>query len=132
MLLSSEPLAADLGLLSLRLYAGITMFWQHGWPKLSGFSERMDTFGDPIGLGSAVSLGLITFAETVCATLVAAGLWTRISTIPLIIGMAVAAFMSHGDDPFKKQELPVFYLVAFLAILLAGSGRYSLGRLNFK
>jgi len=131
MLLNSEPIAADLGLLLLRLYAGITMLWQHGWPKLEGFSEKMDTFGDPIGLGSAVSLGLITFAETVCAALVAAGLWTRISTIPLIIGMAVAAFMSHGDEPFKKQELPVFYLVAFVAILLAGSGRFSLDRLKF-
>ena len=131
MLLNSEPLAADLGLLVLRLYAGITMLWQHGWPKLTGFSERMDHFGDPIGLGSTVSLGLITFAETACAVLVALGLWTRVSTLPLIIGMAVAAFMSNGDGPFGQQELPVFYLVAFLAILLAGSGRFSLDRLKF-
>ncbi|HNA33963.1 MAG TPA: DoxX family protein, partial [Flavobacteriales bacterium] len=107
------------------------MLWQHGWPKLTGFSERMDHFGDPIGLGSTVSLGLITFAETACALLVALGLWTRVSTLPLIIGMAVAAFMSNGDGPFGQQELPVFYLVAFLAILLAGSGRFSLDRLKF-
>lgn len=132
MLLSSEPVSLDLGLLVLRVGAGGMMLWQHGWPKLANFTERMDQFGDPIGLGPAISLGLIVFAETICAALVALGLWTRLSTIPLVIGMAVAAFVANGDQPFARQELAVCYLVAFLAIFFAGSGRFSLDRLNFK
>ena len=132
MLLNSEPIALDFGLLALRVGAGGTMFWQHGWPKLAAFGEKMDTFGDPIGLGPAISLGLIVFAETVCALLVALGLWTRLSTVPLIIGMAVAAFVANGDGPFKAMELAVCYMVAFLTIFFAGSGRFSLDRLNFK
>jgi putative oxidoreductase len=132
MLLNSEPVALDFGLLTLRVGAGGTMLLQHGWPKLAAFGEKMDTFGDPIGLGPAFSLGLIVFAETVCAVLVALGLWTRLSTVPLIIGMAVAAFVSNGDQPFKAMELAVCYMVAFLAIFFAGSGRFSLDRLNFK
>jgi len=132
MLLNSEPVALDFGLLTLRVGAGGTMIWLHGWPKLSAFTEIMDTFGDPIGLGPAISLGLIVFAETICAALVALGLWTRLSTVPLIIGMAVAAFIANGDKPFKSQELAVTYMVAFVAIFFAGSGRFSLDRLNFK
>lgn len=132
MLLNSEPVSLDLGLLTLRVGAGGMMIWQHGWPKLLGFTEMMDKFGDPIGLGPVISLGLIVFAETVCALLVALGLWTRLSTVPPILGMAVAAFVANGDKPFAKQELAVCYLVAFLAIFFAGSGRFSLDRLNFK
>lgn len=131
MVLNSEPVALDVGLLTLRIGAGGTMIWQHGWPKLVNFTELMDKFGDPIGLGSAISLGLIVLAETVCALLVALGLWTRLSTLPLIIGMAVAAFVANADQPFAKQELAVLYMAAFITIFFAGSGRFSLNRLNF-
>ncbi|MBL7963303.1 MAG: DoxX family protein [Flavobacteriales bacterium] len=132
MLLNSEPLAEDLGLLLLRLGAGGTMVWSHGWSKLIHFTERMDSFGDPLGLGPAVSLALITFAETICASLVALGLWTRASTIPLLIGMAVAAFASHGGDIAGKGELSFIFLIAFATILLCGSGRFAIDRISFK
>lgn len=132
MLLNSDPVSEDTGLLLLRVTAGGSMLFAHGWPKLAHFADKMETFGDPIGLGPAVSLGLITFAETVCSSLVILGLWTRASTIPLVIGMAVAAFMANGDEPFKKQELAVIYMAAFLAIFFLGSGRFSLDRVRFQ
>ena len=132
MLLNSEPLSEDIGLLALRLSAGGCMFWQHGWPKLAHFTDIMGHFGDPIGLGPAFSLGLITFAETACAALVVLGLWTRVSTLPLIIGMAVAAFVANAGQPFGDKELSVVYLAAFIAIFFAGSGRFSLDRLKFQ
>ncbi|MBP7516039.1 MAG: DoxX family protein [Flavobacteriales bacterium] len=131
MVLNSEPVSLDIGLLTLRLSAGGAMIWHHGWPKLANFTEVMDKFGDPIGLGPAISLGLIVFAETVCAALVALGLWTRLSTLPVIVGMAVAAFVSNGDQPFKVKELALCYMMAFLAIFLTGSGRFSIDRLKF-
>ncbi len=132
MLLNSEPVALDLGLLTLRVGAGGAMLWQHGWPKLIGFADMMDKFADPVGMGPLISLGLITFAETACAALVILGLWTRISTLPIIIGMGVAAFLTNGGQPFAEQELAVLYLVAFLAVFFAGSGRFSLDRLKFQ
>jgi putative oxidoreductase len=132
MLLNSEPVSEDAGLLVMRLGAGGSILFAHGWPKLAHFGDKMDTFGDPIGLGPAFSLGLITFAETVCAALVMLGLWTRLSTLPLIIGMAVAAFIAHGDDPFKQQELSLLYLTVFVALFFTGSGRFSLDRLKFQ
>jgi len=131
-LLNSHPLAEDLGKLLLRVLAGGLMLLDHGWPKLAGFGEKMDTFPDPIGLGPALSLGLITFAEVLCALLVVLGIWTRLSTIPLIIGMAVVTFITHGDDILGQGESGLLYLTAFLAILLLGAGRFSLDRLSLK
>jgi putative oxidoreductase len=40
--------------------------------------------------------------------------------------MLVAAFIVHGDDPFQKKELALLFLTPFLALLLAGPGRFSL------
>ncbi len=132
MLLNSDAINEDLGLLAIRLGGGGTMLLYHGWPKLMGFADRMDSFSDPLGLGPLVSLTLITFAEVLCAALVALGLWTRLATIPLIIGMAVVVFIVQGDAPFAKKELAVIYLIAFVAIFLMGSGRYAVNRISFR
>lgn len=131
MLLNSEPISEEFGYLMLRVSAGGTMLWQHGWPKLMHFSERMDSFADPFGLGSALSLVLIVFAEVVCAALVVLGLWTRAALIPLIIGMAVIAFMVKGDADFGEKELALVYLFAFVTLLFTGSGRFAIDRISF-
>jgi len=52
-------------------------------------------------------------------------LFTRLSTVPLIITMLVAWLMVHLKVPFGDQELPVFYLVSYIVILLQGPGWYS-------
>lgn len=52
-LTNSEPLAEDLGKLLLRVVPGGIMLLDHGWPKLTGFGEMMETFPDPIGPGPA-------------------------------------------------------------------------------
>jgi putative oxidoreductase len=132
MLLNSEPLSEDLGKLLLRITTGGGMIWQHGWGKLMDFGEISQEFGDPIGLGPTVSLVLIVFAETLCAALVMLGLWTRVSTVPLIIGMGVAAFITNAEDPFGAGEKALIYMSAYIAILLMGSGRFSLDRLKFQ
>lgn len=131
MLINSDPISEDFGYLVLRVGAGGTMFWQHGWPKLMAFSERMDSFADPFGLGPAFSLILILLAEVLCSALIVLGLWTRIATIPLIIGMAVVVFMVKGDAAFAEKELAAVYLMAFLTILFTGSGRFAVDRISF-
>lgn len=131
MLLNSDPINEDVGYLFLRIGAGGTMFWQHGWPKLMHFSERMDDFADPFGLGSAFSLILILFAEVLCAACVTLGIWTRAACVPLIIAMAVIVFMVKGDAGFAEKELAAVYLVMFATILFTGSGRFAINRISF-
>lgn len=117
----------DYGLLILRLVMGLSMFYGHGlgkWERLFGTEEIK--FADPFGLGPVISLGLAVFAEVICALLVSMGLFTRLSTIPLIITMATAFFTAHLDDPFGRQEKVILFGFAFLAIFLMGPGKYSL------
>lgn len=116
----------DLGLLVLRAWFGGTMAFVHGLPKLEKLLAGDFAFADPIGLGPAASLALAVFGELVCGLLIAAGLFTRLASIPAIITMAVAAFVTHGADPFQKKELALAYGFAYLAIALAGPGRFSL------
>jgi putative oxidoreductase len=122
----SQPLSTSLGLLTLRLGAGLLIMVGHGWGKLSNYSTMVDQWADPIGLGSAVSLSLAVFAEFFCSIAVTLGFLTRAAVIPLLVTMLVAAFIVHGDDPFQKKELALLFLTPFLALLLAGPGRFSL------
>ncbi|HQW05885.1 MAG: DoxX family protein [Flavobacteriales bacterium] len=131
MLLNSDPVNEDIGYLFLRIGAGGTMFWQHGWPKLMEFSKHVDSFADPFGLGSTVSLILILFAEVLCAACVTLGIWTRAACIPLIIGMAVVVFMVKGDASFPEKELATVYMVMFATLLFTGSGRFAINRISF-
>ena len=115
-------------LLLLRLASGGFML-THGLPKLQRILSGEMRFGDPLGLGSEVSLVLVVFAEFVCAMLIMLGLGTRVAAIPLIVTMAVAAFIAHADDPFSRKELALFYMVVYVVLLFAGSGKYSVDRL---
>lgn len=115
----------SLGLLLIRVGFGGTIAIFHGLPKLLDFTNKMHNFPDMIGFGSTLSLALVTSAEFLCGILVAIGIFTRFTVLPLIIAMAVAFFIFHNTDPFAKKELAFLYLVAFTAILAAGPGRFS-------
>ena len=116
----------DAGLLLIRVTISLLMLTQHGWVKLMSYSEKADTWADPIGLGGPTSLALAIFAEVVCAALVVLGLATRLAAIPLVITMLVAAGIVHWDDPFSKKEFALLFLIPFLTLILTGAGRYSL------
>ena len=123
------PIYRDLGLLLLRLFFGGALAIAHGWPKLQQLLSGDYGFPDPLGLGSGLSLGLAVFGELICGVLVAVGLYARVAAVPAAFTMAIAAFVTHGADPFAKKELALCYLVAFLVVAVAGPGRYSLKRL---
>lgn len=123
---SASPLAQSVALLALRLTFGLGMCFGHGWGKLMSYSDKLDSFPDPLGIGSAASLTAVVFAEVVCALLVALGLFTRGALIPLIFTMLVAAFIVHGGDPFSGKEMALVYLTAYGALFLSGPGKVSL------
>ena len=117
---------ASIGLLLLRLGPCSFLIYGHGWGKLANYTARSETFSDPLGVGSPMSLGLAVFAEVFCSIAVMLGLLTRLAAIPLIITMGVAGFIRHAPDPFAKKELALLYLIVFVTIALTGAGRYSL------
>lgn len=98
----------------------------HGWGKFLRLIGDNPSFGDPLGIGEIPSLFLAVIGEFVCPILLIVGFKTRLASIPPAITMMVAAFIVHGDDPWKKQELALMYLVGFIVIFLLNSGKYSL------
>lgn len=104
----------------------------HGLKKIerfnNGFAEA--TFADPIGLGAPVTLLLAIIVEIVFPLAVILGIKVRITTVPLILTMLIAAFVVHAQDPFVKKEMALLYLAGYLAIWGLGAGKYSFRKLR--
>lgn len=111
----------------LRVVFG-ALLMSHGIAKLANFEQMAGVFPDVIGIGSGASLGLAVFAEVFCAAAFILGLLFRLSTIPLIVTMAVAFIGVHGGS-IAEGELAFAYLMVFLITYIAGPGRYSLDSL---
>ncbi len=120
----------DLSLLVFRAGLGMMML-THGYPKFQRVLNGEFSFGDPLGLGVEASLILTVLAEFICSILLILGLTTRYALVPLIITMAVAAFIVHGDDPFGTQEKSALYLLCFSVLMIAGPGKHSLDKRLF-
>ncbi len=138
--------AAAIGLLILRLGIG-GLLVTHGWGKLQMLlSGGAAQFGDPVGLGPALSLALVTLSEFVCAVLIVAGLATRLAAVPPVVSMSVAAFVVHAANPWTMEtaaraffsgasktwaskEPALLYLIPVLSLAFAGGGKFSLDAL---
>lgn len=115
-----------MGPLVLRVMTG-AMMMSHGFSKMANLGASIKGFPDPTGfLGSAAAAILVILAEFFCSLGVLVGFKARIMAIPPFITMMVAFFIHHSADPFKAKELSLLYGVAFLSIILLGSGPLSL------
>jgi len=117
----------NLGLLLLRVGFG-GMMLIHGIPKLLKMISGDFSFGDPIGIGEPASLVLAVLSEVLFPILVVIGFKTRLSSIPVIITMAIAAFIVHAADPLGTKEKAILFLIGFIAIALLGAGKYSVDK----
>lgn len=120
----------DTGLLILRVFAGLFMAFGHGFGKFNKFFSGDEIkFLDFLGIGMSASLFLAMSAEFFFALFIVVGLFTRFSSIFLIVTMFVAAFIAHGGDPFGKMEMSLLYLTIFTTLFFTGGGKYSVSNL---
>jgi putative oxidoreductase len=129
----NDSFLTSLGLLSLRLWLGLTMLLNHGIGKLKAFDSMAPHWVDPFKIGHTASFTLVVFAEVVAASLLAAGFLTRFAALVLAINMGVAFVVAHkgslsGDH---SGELAFIYLGGFVALFFAGGGRLSLDQRIF-
>tara|TARA_R110002050_G_scaffold58971_2_gene132121 strand:+ start:108 stop:527 length:420 start_codon:yes stop_codon:yes gene_type:complete len=125
--LSFIPVNADLGLLFLRVVFGGCMVFLHGWGKVTTFGSKFHSFPDPLGITHELSYLLATGGEFVGASLVVLGCYTRFAALSVAITMGVAFFMVHNGVLVgaKSGESALIYGAAFLALVFAGGGKYS-------
>ena len=119
----------DVPLLLFRLILAVG-FYQPAMMKvknLEGVAEWFGSMNYPLPMVSA-SLAMVT--EVTGIVLLVLGFRTKIISIPLIFVMLVAIFTTHisngfaaGDNGF---EIPLYYILMLFALMVYGSGRYSL------
>lgn len=122
----------DIPLLFLRLILayGFYMPAMMKWGNINGIIEWFDGMGIPMPTLNAY---LAATTEMAAVILLPLGLATRILSIPLIITMVVAIVTVHlgngfnaGDNGF---EIPLYYILMLLVLLISGGGRISLDHL---
>jgi putative oxidoreductase len=133
----------SIGLLILRLGIGGYLL-SHGVGKLHMLlAGDFASFGDPIHIGSAPSLVLVTMSEFLCALLLIVGLGTHFAAVPVVISMSVAVFVAHAGNPWSSEtaakaffsgtskdwfskEPAMMYLIVALCLAFTGAGAFSL------
>lgn len=111
-------------LLLARLVFG-AMFISHGLQKLAGFTMLSNSFPSVMGMGSRLSLCLAIFAEVFCTMGFITGFLYRLSMLPMIFTMCMAAFVIHAKDPFSSKELALLYLFIFILMYILGPGSFA-------
>lgn len=94
--------------------------------NLSGIAEWFGSMNYPLP-GVSAFLAMIT--EVLGVVLIALGLGTRLIAIPMMFVMVIAILTVHicsgfaaGDNGF---EIPLYYLLMLFALVVYGSGKYS-------
>lgn len=122
------PTYHSIGLSTLLLVCRIvfgSMFITHGLQKLASFSILSNTFPSIMGMGSRLSLCMAIFAEVFCTMAFITGFLYRLSMLPMIFTMCMAAFVIHAKDPFSTKELALLYLFIFIMMYILGPGSFA-------
>ncbi|MDX1584269.1 MAG: DoxX family protein [Thermoanaerobaculia bacterium] len=126
---SENSVGTDIGLLVLRVAAGLMLAFGHGLGKLppsEKFIAGVGGLGFPVPVFFAWAAALSEFAGGI---LVATGFLTRPAAFFVMMTMGTAAFLQHAADPFPVKEKALLFLSIAICVLLAGAGRYSIDRL---
>src|ERR1700689_1950160 len=89
------PYAHNLALLLLRVFVGSSLFLTHGLAKITGFSEMVKHFPDPLHIGAQWSLAFALCSDAVCSLLLIIGLGTRWAAFIIAVNTAVAFTFVH-------------------------------------
>lgn len=103
------------------------------WQNISGVAEWFGSIGIPLPTLNAY---LAASTEAAGVILLTIGLATRLISIPLIITMIVAIVTVHLNNGFESGnngfEIPLYYLIMLLTLLIWGPGRISLDKFFWK
>jgi putative oxidoreductase len=120
---------SDLWYPMIRIVAGVLLY-VHVWPKLANGPAGV---AGALGKAGFAAPMLFTYAaiflETVGATCVAIGLFTRFFAAALAIEMAFITFGFMPPQGWGRMEPTFFWGIIFFAIALRGGGPYSVDRL---
>ena len=132
--LSSLSKQKNFGLLVFRVVIGLIFIVFHGYPKLIGGPEVWTKTGmsmSYLGINFLpVVWGFMAMAvELVGALFVVLGLWTRPSSLLLMLTMVVAyIYHTSAGDGWGVAEKPFILIFVFFLLVFTGPGKYSVDK----
>jgi putative oxidoreductase len=113
----------------IRVVAGLSLV-PHGYPKLFGGTAASAAFFDQAGYRPGVFWTIVVgLTETIGGLCLAAGLFTRVVAVPILIFL-LTAITYHWQFGFywnaRGIEYPLFWAIVVLHFLVRGGGPYSL------
>lgn len=117
--------------LLLRLMIGGLMLF-HGLYKVTGGIDGIGNLVHSAGWPTFLAYG-VYLGELIAPVFVLLGLYSRVASGVIAINMFVAIYLAYGNALFSLGkhgalaiELPLFYFMGALIILIMGPGRYSI------
>lgn len=131
---STSQIRKDVALLILRIAIGGSMLAFHGIPKLLKGPENWEKIGSAmhkIGITFLTSFWgfSATMAECIGSVFLIIGLFTRPTALVLTFTMLIA-FITHlaNGDGIIRASHAMELMFVFIALAIAGAGRYSLDK----
>lgn len=113
-------------LLFFRTIVCLELIIVHGLKKLGVGVEIPEVVPNPLGLPETLNFIFATCANILFPTFIIFGIFTRLSTLPVLAVTLTGYFIVHGGDSLIERDIPFMYSLCFLLILLLGPGKYSL------
>ena len=109
----------DISALVLRLCLSVSLLFEHGIPKLTGFAGRADSFPSVMTVDGKYVLIFVLVAEVVAPLFLAVGIWTQFAAGLIMMSMLLG-FLAGGGE-----VLALKYACMALPIMLCGSGKFA-------
>jgi putative oxidoreductase len=117
----------DIGLLILRICAGLALAFGHGLGKVPPAEGFVNMIGENLGLPApGLMAWLSAIAEFAGGILLALGLLTRPAALLILLNMTTAVLLAHAGQSFGEREKALLFAFIALQFLFSGAGRYSL------
>ncbi len=114
-----------LGLLVLRVSAGILMISGRGWDKLQHFAGQRIVSLDRLAAGSELQAALEIFSEFFCPIFVIFGIATRLTSIPPWVSVLVSGLILQDRVLLSEQQVALLYAMPYFVLMLTGAGYHS-------
>jgi len=121
----------SLGLLLVRVFTG-AVFVSHGWQKIENLQGVTGMMAH-LGVVAPVVIGpFIAYIEVIGGLMLILGIATRVAGVVLGIEMLAAVFLTGVGRGFGAHEFELLLMATSFGIVLIGSGRFSLYRMECK
>ncbi|MBE8724390.1 DoxX family protein [Flavobacterium hungaricum] len=113
-------------LLCFRAAISFELLIAHGLKKIGIGVTMAETVPNPLGLPEFLNQAFAIVANIIMPLFIAAGLFTKIATLPILAVTLTGYFLVHFQDPIAVKDVPFMYSVCFLYIMIVGPGKFSL------